>query len=241
MTCILGNSRAVLDELRAEGVPKEKLRLIYNGIDLAPFAALPTKSDARRNLSLPVDAWTMILIANIIPYKGHADLLEALSRIKTRLPNPWRLLCVGRDDGPGVALHTQARRFGIDENIVWLGLRTDVAKLLAAADLGLLVSHEEGFANAVLEGMAAALPMVVTDVGGNAEAVLDGKTGLVVPARDPERLGAAILAFAADPARAAAMGKAGRDRVEWNFSLAACVRQYEALYAELLPETDVLA
>lgn len=235
MARVVGNSQAVLAELRTEGVPEEKLRLIYNGVHSAPFASTPTKQEVRQQLGIPRDAWVTILVANIIPYKGHADLLDALSRIKDRLPNPWRLLCVGNDYGPETELRTYASRLELDKNILWLGPRTDVAKLYAAADLGLLVSHEEGFSNVILEGMASALPMVVTNVGGNAEAVLDGETGLVVPAHDPERLGAAILALASDPVRAAAFGKAGRWRVQQHFELDACVRQYEALYAELLP------
>lgn len=235
MTRIVGNSRAVTAELLAEGVPEAKLRLIYNGVDFASFSPSPSKIDARQKLEIPPNAWTMILVANLIPYKGHADLLDALSRIKKRLPNPWRLLCVGADHGPRAELRAYARELDLDENVLWLGVRTDVAALLAAADLGLLVSHEEGFANVILEGMAAGLPMIVTNVGGNAEAVLDGETGLVVPARDPERLGAAILTLAADPALSATFGEAGRQRVQHHFALDACIRRYESLYSELLP------
>lgn len=239
MARIIGNSHAVVNELRAEGVTDEKLRLIYNGIDLAPFATSPAKAEAQQRLGIPPDGFVMLLIANIIPYKGHADLLVALGQIKNRLPAKWRLLCAGLDYGSGAALRAQAAQLGIDGNITWLGVRNDIGALTAAADLGLLVSHEEGFSNAILEGMAAGLPMIVTDVGGNAEAVLDGETGLVVPARESAHLAAAILALATNPTRAAAMGKAGRERVECKFSLASCVREYEVFYAELISADDL--
>lgn len=234
MTRIIGNSRAVIEELRGEGVSEDKLRLIYNGVELPSSPTQATRLMTRQDLGVPTDAFVMIIVANLIPYKGHADLLEALSRIRERLPQPWRLLCIGRDEGPGNALRAQATRLGIADKVAWLGLRADAAALYAAADVGLLVSHEEGFSNAVLEGMAAGIPMIVTDVGGNADAVINGKTGLVVPPRDPDRLGLAILSLAADSKRAAEMAAAGRDRAAQNFSLATCVGEYEKLYAELL-------
>ena len=116
----------------------------------------------------------------------------------------------------------------------WLGQRDDAPALLAAAGVGILCSHQEGFSNSILEGMAAGLPMLVTDVGGNAEAVVDGETGLVVPAHDPARLGAALASLAGDPAPRRAMGAAGRRRAAEHFSLDECVAAYERLYEGLL-------
>jgi len=86
--------------------------------------------------------------------------------------------------------------------------------------------------------MAAALPVIATNVGGNPEAVADGATGLLVPPRDPAKLGAAIASLAGDRAKAARMGQAGRARVEAEFSLAACVGAYDALYRELVDARD---
>jgi glycosyltransferase involved in cell wall biosynthesis len=131
------------------------------------------------------------------------------------------------------------------DQISFFGSRDDVADILAASDIGILASHQEGFSNAVLEGMAAGLPMVVTDVGGNAEAVLDGVTGLVVPARDPRRLAQAITQLAHDKQRRVAFGTAGRQRAAECFSQEQCKRRYDVLYrgllagrlpAEVLPE-----
>jgi len=106
-----------------------------------------------------------------------------------------------------------------------------VPLFLRLADVGLLCSHEEGFSNAVLEGMAAGLPMVVTDVGGNAEAVIDGVTGYVVPAHNPELLADALLTVALADDRAL-MGDRGRRRVVEKFSMNSCIDAYEALYRE---------
>ena len=106
--------------------------------------------------------------------------------------------------------------------------------LLEAADFGVLPSRaNEGFSNAILELMRAGLPMIVTDIGGNAEAVVDGETGFVVPAADPAALAAALLRLAQDPALRRKLGEAGRERLAKHFTLADCVAKYRALYDEL--------
>lgn len=234
MDLVCGNSRAVVAQLATEGVPAERERLIYNGIEFSPAFEPGHRDEKRAELNVPPQALVLAMVANLIPYKGHADLIDALAQVADRLPAPWLLLCLGRDDGIGAALRQRAEAAGIAGNIRWLGSRRDVPQILAASDVGLLTSHQEGFSNAVLEGMAAGLPMVVTDVGGNAEAVVDGDTGYVVPAHEPQALAAAILRVASDPTRAA-MGERGRARIRRHFSLDACVDAYEALYREVLP------
>jgi glycosyltransferase involved in cell wall biosynthesis len=226
----LGNSRAVVAELAAEGVPPERLGLIYNGIDLDTFTDLPPARETRARLGVPPTALVLTTAANLIPYKGHADLLEALGRIAGQLPPDWILLCAGRDDGAGPALRARAGALGLADRIRWLGLREDVPALLAASDLGILASHEEGFSNSVLEGMAAGLPMIVSSAGGNAEAVEHGVSGCVVPPQEPAALGRAILALAHDPEQRRRMGEAARARVAQAFSLHGCVVRYQRFY-----------
>jgi len=231
MTLVCGNSRAVVEELATEGINPERLRLIYNGIELAPYDTPFDRSAVRTQFGIPDDALVFVLVANLIPYKGHADLIKALARIKEALPEPWLALCIGRDDGIGTRLQQEADSLGVGSNIRFLGSRSDVPLFLRSADVGILCSHEEGFSNAVLEGMAAGLPMVVTDVGGNAEAVLDGVTGYVVPAHNPECLADALLKVALADDRAL-MGDRGRERVAETFSMNSCIDAYEALYRE---------
>ena len=142
------------------------------------------------------------------------------------------LFCLGRDDGIAAQLQSQIDAEGLRENIRLMGARSDVPDFLRMADIGVLCSHEEGFSNAILEGMAAGLPMVVTDVGGNAEAVVDGQTGYVVPPHDSAALGEALLKMADNSSRTA-MGEAGRQRTRERFSMSACIDAYEALYREV--------
>jgi glycosyltransferase involved in cell wall biosynthesis len=234
MSAILGNSLSVIGELRGEGVPSRRLGLIYNGIDLNAFARSDAGQAQRKALGIAPDAFVMCIVANLIAYKGHRDLLDALGRAAPDLPPSWHLLVVGRDDGIGAQLQDQAERLGIRKNISFLGSRSDVPSLLAASDLALLCSHQEGFANAILEGMAAGLPMIVTDVGGNAEAVVDGQTGLVVPAHRPDQLADAIVRLAKDPAKRKAFGAAAYRRVSEHFGMERCVAVHDELYRQLL-------
>ncbi len=234
VNAVLGNSRAILRELREEGVEESRLGLIYNGVDLAPFDTLPTKQSVRASLGKSETALVLIVVANLIAYKGHADLLRALATIAGKLPEDWVLLCVGRDDGIGKALREQASDLGLEEHIVWMGERQDVPHVLHAADIGIMCSHEEGLSNSLLEGMAAGLPMVVTDVGGNRESVSDEITGLLVPPRDPIALGRAILDLAWAKPKRIAMGRAGRQHVETEFGIDSCVTQHERLYEGLV-------
>ncbi|MBK8523307.1 MAG: glycosyltransferase [Betaproteobacteria bacterium] len=188
MDALLGNSQAVVQDLLDEGAPSG-VRLIYNGIDVGRFATGSARrgQTLRAELGFSDDRVVLTCVANLFPYKGHADLLAALALLGAEFSERSTLLLVGRDAGARAALEAQLVQLGLTERVRFLGERGDVPDLLAASDIGVLASHEEGFSNAVIEGMAAGLPMVVSDVGGNAEAVIDGECGHVVPARDPRR------------------------------------------------------
>lgn len=234
MNAVLGNSRAVVLELKSEGVHCDRLGLLYNGIDLTRFDGLPSRASVRKSLGISEQAHFLVCVANLIPYKGHADLIHALGAIRQALPNDWVIAMVGRDAGIGPELSRLAKEQGIAEHILWLGERADAIAIYAAADIGVLSSHEEGFSNSVLEGMAAGAAMVVTDVGGNGEAVIDGECGMVVPARNPSALGKAVLTLIYDTDMRLRMVKAGQQRVVEKFALDTCVNRYAGLYRALL-------
>ncbi len=233
-TAALGNSKAVVQQLYEEGFTSNNTSLVYNGIDLWPFQNLLTKQELRDNLSINQDALVFIIVANLIPYKGHLDLLNALGKIHSQLPKSWKLLCVGNDNGILSQLKEHSQMLGINNHVEFLGKRVDTPQLLAAADIGILCSHEEGFSNAILEGMAAGLPMVVTNVGGNAEAVEDMQTGLVVKAQDPESLGSALLSMALAPELRTRFGQAGKERIAQHFTLQQCAQNYADFYDSIL-------
>lgn len=235
MDLVCGNSLPVIRDLLSEGVRPDRLRLIYNGIDAAVFLPDRNRAAVRAELGIDDHVVMLVMVANLIPYKGHADLIQALAEASGSMPPHWVCVCVGRDDGIGPALASQARAAGIEGHFFFTGSRKDVPDLLNAADIGVLCSHEEGFSNAVIEAMVSGLPMVVTDVGGNAEAVVHGETGLVVPPRAPQALGLALLHLCQNPEARTRMGAAGRERARSQFSMEACVAAYEALYRQELP------
>lgn len=233
MTALIGNSRAVVDELVAEAGDRGKIGLIHNGVTAGQLVLEDIRAGQRAALGIPAEAFLMVIVANLFQYKGHADLLDALGTIASQLSQPWRLMVVGRDEGEGAQLRLRAERLGIADRILWLGERRDVQDILAAADVSLLVSHQEGFSNALIEAMGQGLPVIATAVGGNVDAIIDGESGLLVPSRDSAALAAAILDIAMKPQRRVAMGMAARERVLRLFSQEACISRYERLYRGL--------
>jgi glycosyltransferase involved in cell wall biosynthesis len=125
-------------------------------------------------------------------------------------------------------------KYRLSEHIRWLGQRQDVAEILSVSDIGLLVSHQEGFSNAILEGMACALPMIVTDVGGNSEAIVHESCGLLVKPGDPEGLSVAMLKMINDRETARQYGKSARERVQKYFTLDQCVKNYNDLFQQFI-------
>ena len=238
MTAILANSERVRQQLiTEEGCDPDHVVLIYNGVDTGHFApaSASERGSTRRALGIEENAFVLTILANLIAYKGHADLLAALAPIAPDLGQPWLLQCIGRNDGLQSELESLAEGLGIAKNIRFLGEQVDVTRFLHASDLAVLPSHQEGFANAILEAMACGLPVVATDVGGNAEAVTHGESGAIVPPHDPLALGAAIAAIAQDRARAQKMGAFGRARTEKIFSLESSAKAYDAFYRTLPP------
>ena len=224
MDVLLGNSKTVTKELIEEGADLEKVGLIYNGIDVKRFASMPKKICARERLELPLDALVLVNIANLWPYKGHSDLIGALRQIS--FDREWRLLLVGRDEGEENRLKRLLHECDLSGNVMFAGDVDDIRPYLAAADVAVSASHKEGFSNAVLEYLAAGLPSVLTDVGGNREAIAE--SGLIVPAHDSDAFAAALNQLLREPSLEPRAAMA-RQRAQ-VFSLEASVQNYDAVY-----------
>jgi len=233
MKAVLANSDAIAGELIEEGVNDDQLFIIKNGIDCSGYST--RNSVTLRNTFNATDETLIITyVANLIPYKGHSDLIRALHTINDKLQSDWIVLFAGRETEYGSKLRSLAAELGLVNRIHWLGQRDDISTLLSSSDIGVCPSHQEGFSNFVLEGMAAGLPMIVTNVGGNPEAVIDGVTGKIVPKGSPKELGIAILELANNSIRRHEMGEAGKTRVREEFSLDKIINAYEVLYKALL-------
>jgi sugar transferase (PEP-CTERM/EpsH1 system associated) len=208
-----------------ERVPRRKIQVIRNGIDLGAF---PAPAGAR-----PGAGMRAIHVARLNDLAKDQTTLLRAARLVADLEPGFRLTVVG--DGPDQArLLALSEELGLGEHVCFLGFRSDVSALLGAADVFVLSSLTEGISLTLLEAMAAGLPVVATDVGGNREVVVPGQTGLLVPAGSPAALAGAVLEVLHRPEQAQAMGAAGRRRVEEQFSLRHTVAQYERLYLELL-------
>ena len=205
----------------AEGVSRRRLAVIRNGIDTARFAYRGPAPDG------PV-----VTVGRLVPAKGIDTLLRAAVRIAPHWPG-FRLEVAG--DGVAYqALEALAAELGLADRVRFLGNVQDVPGLLARASALALPSLSEGISLTLLEAAARGLPIVATRVGGNPEVVEEGVTGRLVAPGDPTEMAAALMALGADPDRARAMGRAGRDRVERLFDVRRMVAEYEALYLRLL-------
>jgi glycosyltransferase involved in cell wall biosynthesis len=234
---LLGNSAAVVEQLVNEcGVP-DKVGLLYNGIEISPPVSVQQRAEARRRLAIPPEAFVILVSANLIPYKGHFDLFEAVGSAKAKFSHAWRLLLLGRDEGIGLQLRRQAAVLDFADNIVWLGEVSDVRTPLEAADVGILPSHQEGFSNSLLEMMAHGLAVIATDVGGNRDAIVDRESGMLVPAKRPDALAAAMAELYACADLRSRFGIAARSRAAACFSLERCVQRYQNLYSNITNAT----
>ena len=228
---VIVNSRAVWkDMIERDHIDESKLYLIYNGIDSIPFEdALQDREEGRKELGVEIDERVVIVVANLIKYKGHLDFLKAAKKVMDKIPKT-RFLLVGEDRGIQKHLEWKCHELGISSQVKFMGQRNDIPQLLALSELSVLPSHEEGFSNTILESMAAGLPVVATNVGGNPEAVLDGKTGWLVPPENPTVMAEKIIDLLSNPERARSWGEQGRKRVKKLFTVEEMVKNHLELY-----------
>ena len=224
----------LVDKVR---VPKARITQAYNGVDtqrFCPAADGPLGIDA-----CPFNPQDHFLVGTVgrmqavkdqlMLARAFVQALELAPQLKARL----RLVMVG--EGPLRAqVMTLLESAGVAD-LAWLpGERGDVAQIMRGLNVFALPSLAEGISNTILEAMASALPVVATAVGGNADLVLDGETGFIVPAASPKAMARQLVAVAADPVHARRLGEAGRERVLANFSMQAMVSAYQSVYDQQL-------
>ncbi len=216
-----------------EHIPRRKLSMIHNGVvtdhppaDQARLVAL------RAEWGLEPGDLVIVNVARLSREKNHALLLEAFSRLLPQIPQA-KLLLVG-DGQERAFLRQTAANLGLDGRVIFAGMREGVPDILSLAHVFALTSHLEGLSISILEAMSAGLPVVATDVGGNRELVAPGRTGLLVPPRDVEKLQAALSQVLGDAGLRQRLGQAARQRARDEFSVQGMVRRYEELYQRLL-------
>lgn len=215
------------------GVPPAKVSQLYNGVDTERFSPVAVPDERVGNDAFFTEDSIVIGTAGrLMAVKDQPTLVRAFIRLLALLPEQrdrLRLLLVG--EGPLRAqCETLIRAAGIDAQCWLSGARDDVSALMRRMDLFVLPSLAEGISNTILEAMASGLPVVATQVGGNAELVVAGETGALVPPDDPETMAKALAEYVKMPARMQSHGSAGRSRVETRFSMDAMVQRYLAVY-----------
>jgi len=224
---------AVSDQVRrhcieVDRIDPARVLTIRNGLDLSNWntASIPAKATGKIHIAT---------VGNIRAVKGHDVLIKAAALTVKRFPNV--LFSIAGDvlePAYFADLQSLIKDLNLSDNFVFAGGIADLRQYLSETDIFVLPSRSEGFSNAIVEAMAASLPVVATDVGGNSEAVQDGISGLLVPSEDPQALSSAIDRLLDDPAMAAAMGAAGREIVTSRFTTGAMMAQITGAYKAML-------
>jgi glycosyltransferase involved in cell wall biosynthesis len=232
MDCVVAVSEAMAKKVRAAGVRPERLVTICNAIQTEAFDQPDPNGRAVLEGYFPHRPETIVVaVGRLSPEKGFDVFVEAAAQLAKEHPRVGFLLF---GDGPlREALSQQIGRLGLQGRFVLGGFRTDLEKLLPAADLAVLSSHTEGLPVALLEALAAGLPAVVTAVGGVPEVIHDGVHGFLVPPADPSALGAKIDVLLRNPALRRTMGQAGSSRAREVFSFAGSSRRWVELLERL--------
>jgi len=237
-------SKAVKEHIcREQGIMPDKVSVIYPGIDPEHFLNAKHREAVRQELGIPFDVPVVGTVARLAPEKGLADLIDATARIRQVVPGT-RLMLVG--DGPSrPELEQRVRGMGLCDVIHFTGIRRDIPDVLQAMDVFALPSLREGLPKAILEAMAASLPVVATTVGGIPEVVEHDATGFLVPPRDVNALAWNICRLLKNPALRTAMGLDGPfgilfQIVQQHFTARRAAAQTQELYLSLLARKGIV-
>jgi sugar transferase (PEP-CTERM/EpsH1 system associated) len=217
------------------GIAASRVERICNGVDTLRFRPASARQAVAGSPFDNPDTVIVGTVGRLQTVKDQLNLVRAVAIARGQGEAGARLRLVIAGDGPQRAeVEAEIVATGIGD-ITWLaGARSDVPEVMRALDIFALPSQAEGISNTILEAMASGLPVVATDVGGNAELVVAGETGALVPAQDPHAMAQALLRYTADAALRQSHGAAGRQRVERSFSIDNMVARYTRLYEQLL-------
>jgi glycosyltransferase involved in cell wall biosynthesis len=217
-----------------EGIAEGRIKVIYNGIDPDAFppSDAASRAQARELIGVGENTPLVMQVARFHPVKDHETSVRAFARVVEAMPEAQ--LCLVGDGQERAATEALAAELGIHDHVLFLGTRSDVDKLIPAADVFVLSSLSEGVSVTLLEAMATGLPIAATGVGGNPEVVEHGMTGLLSPRGDDRALAANLVTLLQDPAQRQAFGRAGRARLLDMFTQERMHREYADLYGQLL-------
>lgn len=214
-----------------EAFPKDKIKVIYNGIHTELFDIEIDKEAKRKELGLNSKDKVIGIIARLEPVKDHKMLLNAFAEVIRKIPEA-KLLIIG-DGQLRKDLEDLADKLNISGAVKFLGVRRDISELLKILDIFVLSSLSEAASVTIIEAMVAELPIVATNVGGNPEIIVNGKTGLLVPRGDAHVIAEALIEILRNPDKAKTMGSAGKQMANELFTLDKMLKSYSELYYSL--------
>lgn len=219
------------------GRKNKKVTTVYNGTDTALFDPSRTFSLTRNNVGITDPEVLLLGIISVLdPFKGHRHLFQALKDLKDQGLNRFVCLVIGHGREEK-ALQRLSEELGLNDVVKFLGFRQDIPELLNLLDILVLPSEREGLPCVVIEAMAMGVPVIATAVGGIPEAIVHGKTGLIIPPRDVSELTIALRSLMTNADLRYSMGIAGRKRVLEKFDLSQKIRETEGIYLELNQKT----
>jgi glycosyltransferase involved in cell wall biosynthesis len=231
---LIAISHFVAGSLLDSGHDRERIHVVLNGIDLAAWRPGEGRQETRQELRISEDAPVLITVCRLFPEKGPEVLLRCLPALRAKHPD-ITFVVVGEEMHAGYRQHLTAvaDELGVADCVRFLGRRSDVPRLMAAADVFAMASREEPFGLVYLEAMAMRLPVVAIGAGGTPEVVIDGVTGLLSEQDDTVGLTTNILLLLDDAERRQQMGDAGRRRVEACFTTRRMAADVDAVYKRL--------
>jgi len=232
---VIVNAEAIKRTLVAEGYRPERITVIPNGILCPPLGSIPDRA-LHREFGLSTNDVLIGVVSRIARGKGLEYFLDAAPAVAARIPTAKFLIIGDNAFNPDYReeLKKQTVELGLQDRVIFTGFRLDVPNILSSLAVSVLPSLNEGLSNSLLESMAAAVPVVATNVGGNPEVVTDGEAGFLVPPRNAAALADAICRVLCTPNLRNTLGQAGRQRVLKYFSNERMIQNVERLYGDLL-------
>ena len=229
---IIAISETIAQVLREHGLDDDRIEVIRSAVDTDQLARTPDCSRVRADFAIPDDACVVAAAGQLIPRKGHRYLLQAVADLRHRYQK-LRLVIFG-EGYLNNQLRAQAASLGLGDIVQFAGFRDDLDDFMGCIDIFAHPALAEGLGVATLKAAAAAVPVVGFAAGGLPEAVIDGETGLLVSPEDTDALAAALASLVDDPGRRKALGAAGRDRMQKEFSIATMADKHVNLYEAIL-------
>lgn len=215
---------------------REKISVIYNGIDIDDFSRDINTDKIRKELSITEDEIVIGTVGQLIPMKGHKYFIEAAKIVLEKIKNVKFIITGSSQENSSyeMELKNMVKNYNLEDKIIFTGYRKDIKNIIALMDIFVFSAVGEGFGRVLIEAMVLQKPIVAANSGGIPEIVVDGKTGLLVPENDPHSIASAVIMLINEKDTRDRMGRAGRKRVEEMFTIERHTRDIENLYSEVL-------